>query len=86
MRCSGHIVEGGGVVEWGAPYAHFQYIGYVRTDEKGRVFVVKHEKKPILTDKPLKYREPGAEKEPFEAAKRDHLNEWIEDVRKEVGK
>lgn len=86
LRGSGHIVNGGGAVEWGAPYSHFQYVGYVRTDENGRVFVGKDEKKPILTNRPLQYGEPSAEREPFEAAKRDHLKEWLEDVRKEAGK
>ena len=86
LRGSGRIADGGGEVIWDALYAHFQYVGYVRTDENGRVFVGKDEKKPILTNKPLQYQEPGAEKEWFEAAKREHLQEWIEDVRKEVDK
>ncbi len=86
LRASGHVVPGGGAVEWGGPYAHFQYVGYVRTDEDGRVFVGKNEKKPILTNRPLKYQEPGAEREFFEASKRDHGEEWIKDVKKEMGK
>lgn len=83
---SGHIVDGGGAVEWNGPYAHFQYTGYVRTDENGRVFVGRKEEKPILTKRPLQYQSPAAEKEWFEAAKRDHKEEWISDVKKEMGK
>lgn len=87
LRGSGHIPDAyGGEVVWTAPYSHFQYIGYVRTDENGRVWVGRHEEKPILTDRPLKYQEPGAEKEPFKAAKRDRLDIWLSDVRKEMGK
>lgn len=86
LRGSGHVVDGGGEVEWTAPYSHFQYVGFVRTDENGRVFVGKDEEKPILTNRPLKYREPSAEREPFEAAKRDHKEEWLADVRKEMDK
>lgn len=86
LRGSGHVVPGGGEVVWEGPYAHFQYVGYVRTDENGRVWVGENEQKPILTDRPLKYQQPGAEKEFFEAAKRDHKEEWISDARKEVGK
>lgn len=87
LRASGHIPDPyGGEVVWDAPYSHFQYIGYVLTDENGRVFVGPKEEKPILTNRPLHYQEPGAEREPFEAAKRDHLDEWLADVRKEVGK
>lgn len=84
---SGYIPDPyGGEVIWGANYAHFQYIGYVRTDENGRVWVERKKEKPILTNRPLHYQAPGAEKEFFEAAKRDHLNKWIADVKKEVGK
>lgn len=87
LRGSGQIPDPyGGEVVWGANYAHFQYVGFVRTDENGRVWVGKDEEKPILTNRPLLYQEPGAEREFFEAAKRDHKDEWLADVRKEMGK
>ncbi len=87
LRGSGYIpsVYGGEVV-WGADYAHFQYVGHVLTDENGRVWVGKNEKKPVDTGQLLQYQEPGAEREFFEAAKRDHFDEWLADVRKEMGK
>ena len=53
--CYRATVVGSGLVEWPGPYAHFQYVGYVRTTEDGRVFANKGESKPILTDRPLKY-------------------------------
>lgn len=87
LRGSGHIPDPyGGEVVWDANYSHFQYVGFVRTDENGRVFVGKGEKKPVLTNTPLQYQEPGAEREFFEAAKRDHKEEWLADVRKEMDK
>lgn len=76
----------GGEIEWNVPYAHFQYTGYVRTDEAGRVFVNKYEEKPILTDRPLQYSEQGTTSKWFEEAKRLHKNEWLKAVRDEVGK
>lgn len=86
LRGSGHIAEGGGEVIWDANYAHFQYVGHVLTDENGRVWVRKNEKKPVDTGRLLQYQEPGAEREFFEAAKRDHKEEWLADVRKEMDK
>lgn len=87
LRGSGHIPDPyGGEVVWGANYAHFQYVGHVLTDENGRVWVRKNEKKPVDTGRLLQYQEPGAEREFFEAAKRDHKEEWLADVRKEMDK
>lgn len=54
--CYGATVVGSGVVVWPEIYAHFQYTGYVRTTEDGRVFARKHESKPVLTDRPLQYK------------------------------
>lgn len=88
LRDSVRFPEGiyGGEIEWNAPYAHFQYVGYVRTDENGRVFVNKYEEKPVLTDRPLQYSEPGTTSKWFEEAKRLHKDEWIKAVKDEVGK
>lgn len=87
LRGSGQIpYPYGGEVVWDANYAHFQYVGFVRTDENGRVFVGKDEKKPILTSQPLTYQEPGATSEWFEAAKKDHKEEWVKHVKEEMGK
>lgn len=76
-----------GFVEWTAPYSNFQYVGFVRTDENGRVFVGKDEKKPILhKDRPLTYHEPGTTSEWFEVAKKNNLKKWEKLVKDEVGK
>lgn len=86
LRASGRVENGGKEVVWNEPYSHFQYVGHVLTDENGRVWVGKDEKKPVDTGRLLKYQEPGAEREFFEAAKRDHKDEWLADVRKEMDK
>lgn len=86
LQGSGHIADGGGEVVWGAVYSHFQYIGFVRTDENGRVFVGKHEEKPILTERPLQYGHHGATSRWFEESKKENLQKWIDTVKKEIGK
>lgn len=76
-----------GFVEWTAPYSHFQYVGFVRTDERGRVWVGKKEEKPILhKDRPLTYHEPGTTSEWFEVDKKNNLKKWEKLVRDEMGK
>ncbi len=76
----------GGEIEYNTSYAHFQYVGYVRTDENGRVFVGKHEKKPILTNEPLHYHTPGTTDHFFEKAKEQHKEKWVRLVKETVGK
>lgn len=76
----------GGEIEYNTPYAHFQYVGYVRTDENGRVFVGKHEKKPILTNEPLHYHTPGTTDHFFEKAKEQNKEKWVRLVKEMVGK
>lgn len=63
--CYRATVPGSGLVIWPDKYAHFQYVGYVRTTDDGRVFARKDESKPKLTNRPLQYSEknPNASKE-----------------------
>lgn len=73
---------GSGMVVYDTPYAHFQYQGFVRTDEFGRVWVGEGEKKPILTDRPLNYdtaQNPLAGPHWVERMKADRMKE-IEEV------
>lgn len=67
----------GGIIEWYAPYAHYQYSGTVYTDALGRTWVGKGETKPINTGRPLTYHAPGTGARWFEQAKSKHLNDWI---------
>lgn len=73
-------------VEYNSPYAHYQYVGYLRTDENGRVIVGHREEKPVLTDTPLEHHEPGTTDHWFEKAKELHHDDWIKLVKDEVGK
>lgn len=87
LRSSRDYPQGiyGGEIEWNAPYAHYLYEGFVRTDERGRTWVNKHEKKPVLTDRPLTYSHPGTGAEWFEQAKQAHHNDWVKLVKRKAG-
>lgn len=75
---------GSGIVIWSEKYAHFQYVGRVRTTEDGRVFARKHESKPVLTDRPLKYTRDKAgadEGIPGGGIGRKATSEWIKPMK-----
>ena len=66
------------------PYARYQYKGYVMTDERGRTFVERGAKKPIVTTRRLKYTKtihPLATYEWFEESKKHNLNKWVQLVK-----
>ena len=88
LRNSMRYPEGvyGGAIEWDTPYAHYQYIGLLRTDEIGRVFVGKGESKPVLTDIPLLHHTPGTTDHWFDKAKEDHYDEWVDLVKRTAGR
>ena len=76
---------GSGRVIWNTPYARYQYYGVVVTDEQGRTFVGPGEKKPVVTNRPLKHdtaqnRLAG----PFwvERMKADHMGDILDEARK----
>lgn len=75
----------GGCFEYDSPYAHYQWEGDLYLTEDGRSWANKYEKK-YPTGIPLKYHHPGTTDHWFEKAKTEHLEEWIDLVRKEVGK
>ena len=80
-----HIIEPG-LIATDTPYAHYQYEGLLRTDEEGRVVVGEGKRKPILTDILLHYSKAGAIDHWFEHAKEEHGEQWLDLVRREVGK
>ena len=75
-----------GLISTNTPYAHYQYIGLLRTDEQGRAVVGEGKKKPILTDIPLKHSGADAYSYWFEHAKQEHGKEWLELVKREAGR
>jgi hypothetical protein len=84
LRSSGHIVEPG-IIEWNTPYAHYQYAGELYLTEDGRSYAEKYEKKNP-TGIPLHYNEPGTGDHWFERAKQEHGKQWIDLVKREVGR
>lgn len=67
------------------PYARYMYMGKVVTDERGRTWVGKGERKPIVTNKDLTYSREGHSKAGakwYERSKEDNLEKWIDTVKK----
>lgn len=81
---SAHIENDNTELVYSTPYARYQYAGYVMTDENGRTFVGKGEKKPIVTNRELVYSKdvhPQATKEWYEVAEREYKDKWIKAVK-----
>ncbi len=81
-------VIGSGVVVYPGPYARYLYYGVVVTDENGRVFVGKGEKKPIVTNRLLQYKtdlNPLAGSFWVERMKADHLKDIVQEARNAAG-
>ena len=77
--------ENCGHVTYNSPYAHYQYTGELYLTEDGRSYAEKGERK-YPTGTPLQYHTAGTTDHWFEHAKQEHGKEWLELVRKEVGK
>lgn len=87
LRGSANFPEGvyGGVLEYNTPYAHYQYEGELYLAANGSSWAKQYEKK-YPAGKPLKQHEPGTTSEWFERAKELHKEEWVDAVKKEIGK
>lgn len=75
----------GGVIEYNAPYAHYQYMGELYLTEDGRSWASKGERK-YPTGRSLVQYEPGSTDHWFDAAKQAHGSQWLDLVRREAGK
>lgn len=84
LRGATQIVEPG-LIQTNTPYAHYQYTGELYLTEDGRSFANKGEQK-YPTGMPLHYHTPGTSDHWFERAKQTHGKEWIDLVKREVGK
>ena len=75
----------GGEIAWNTPYAHYQYMGELYLTEDGRSFAFRGERKypPGL---PPQQHHPGTEDHWFDRAKQVHCEQWIDLVKREVGK
>ena len=84
MRGATQIIEPG-FISTNTPYAHYQYTGELYLAEDGRSYAEKGERK-YATGRPLHYGEPGTGDHWFDKAKKAHGDQWIELVKREVGK
>ena len=75
----------GGEIAWNTPYAHYQYMGELYLTEDGRSFAFRGERK-YPTGLPLQQHHPGTADHWFERAKQAHCEQWIDLVKREVGK
>lgn len=89
LRNSVNYPEGihGGVIEWNTPYAHYQYMGELYLTENGSSWAHKYEKK-YPSGIPLEYHPEGAGTTDhwFDNAKEQHCDDWVDLVKKTVGK
>lgn len=82
----------GGIVEYDTPYAHYLYKGVVYgpniplKDAEGNIIGWTSPPNKSPTQRRIKYHEPGTTSEWFEEAKRRHKDDWLDLVRKTVGK
>ena len=80
---------GSGEVIWNMPYARYMYYGVLVTDERGRTWVGRGEKKPVVhPDRPLQYdkaQNPLAGAYWFDRMKADRMEAILEEARKAVG-
>ena len=75
----------GGEIVWNTPYAHYQYMGELYLTEDGRSFAFRGERK-YPTGLPLQQHHPGTADHWFDRAKQAHCEQWIDLVKREVGK
>ena len=75
----------GGEIAWNTPYAHYQYMGELYLTEDGRSFAFRGERK-CPTGLPLQQQHPGTADHWFDRAKQTHCEQWIDLVKREVGK
>lgn len=92
LRNSYDYPEGiyGGEISWGGidrgvPYAHYIYEGELYLAANGSSWAKQYEKK-YPSGKPLAYHTPGTTDHFFDEAKKQHGKEWIDLVKKTVGK
>lgn len=91
LREVGHISEPG-TIEWDTVYAHYQYTGEVYgpnipiMDDFGNITGWWSPPHKYPTGRPLHYREPGTGDHWFDRAKQEHGQQWIDLVKREVGR
>lgn len=80
--------EEGAQVHWNTPYARFLYYGKLMVGKNSRSAWARPNETKVVTDKDIVYskdKNPNAQKEWFEAAKKTKLAEWIRKLQKMIG-
>ena len=75
----------GKVVVAAPPMGRFLYEGKVMIDPETGSPWARPGAKKIVTDRPLKYSNPGAVPRWFNAAEEKHLKEWVDGVKEKIG-
>lgn len=78
-------IVGPGLIETNTTYAHYQYMGELYLAENGSSWAHEGDHK-YPTGMPLHYHEPGTSDHWFERAKETHKQQWIDLVKREVGR
>ena len=94
LRNSVNYPEGiyGGEIQWNTPYAHYQYMGEVYGpnipiyDGDGNLTGYFSPPKKNPTGRPLHYHTESTTDHWFEKAKAQHKNDWVNLVKKTIGK
>lgn len=76
---------GGSIIEYYAPYAHYQYMGELYLDKNGRSYAEKYDKK-YPSGKLLNHHASGTTDHWFEEAKERYGDDWERLVRQIGGK
>lgn len=82
----------GGMIEYNTPYAHYQYEGEIYGpnipiyDGGGNLAGFFSPSKKNPTGRPIQYHTPGTTDHWFEKAKEQHKDDWVDLVKKTVGK
>lgn len=93
LRSSVRYPQGidGGEIEYNTPYAHYLYTGEVYgpnipiKDAQGNIIGWRSPPKKSPTGRRLQYHTKGTSDHWFDRAKQEHLNDWVDLVKRTVG-
>lgn len=93
LRSSVRFPQGidGGEIQYNTPYAHYLYIGEIYgpnipiKDAQGNIIGWQSPPKKSPIGRRLQYHAPGTTDHWFEEAKRNHLRDWVQLVKRTAG-
>ena len=85
-RAQSAALQGTGTVVAAAPpYGRFQYMGVVMVDPATNSPFARPGAKKVVTERPLNYSNPKATPKWFDTAKKNHGQNWINEVKRRAG-